>query len=85
MQQVLNTSQVFSNVRNSHISSDGIIIDVCDGNHCKSHELFRQDDRALQVIAYYDDVEVVNPLGSKRKKHKVGMLIFLITICRTCC
>ena len=67
---------------NSH---DGIIRDVCDGNYCKSHELFGQDDRALQVIADYDDVEVVNPLGSKRKKYKVVMLIFLITICRTCC
>ena len=68
MQQVLNTSQVVSNVMNSHISSDGIIRDVRDGNYCKSHELFGQEDRALQVIAYYDDVEVVNLLGSKRKK-----------------
>ena len=28
---------------------------------------------ALQVILYYDDVEICNPLGSRTKKHKLGM------------
>lgn len=57
---------------NPHISSDGRLRDVCDGDYCKRHVLFGQDSTAIQVIAYYDDIEVANPLGSKRKKHKVG-------------
>ena len=27
---------------------------------------------ALQIMLYYDEVEVCNPLGSNRKKHKLG-------------
>ena len=27
---------------------------------------------AIQVMFYYDDLEVANPLGSKRTKHKLG-------------
>ena len=28
----------------------------------------------LQLIFYYDDVEICNPLGSKRSVQKLGML-----------
>jgi hypothetical protein len=30
------------------------------------------DNKALQIIGYYDDVELANPIGYKVKKHKVG-------------
>ena len=42
----------------------------------KSHPLFSNcDDGALylQFIMYYDDVELTNPLGSSRGKHKLGI------------
>ena len=57
VQQLLNTDRVLSDVMNSHISTDGIMRNVCDGNYCKNHELFGQDHTALQVIAHYDDVD----------------------------
>ena len=38
----------------------------------KSHPLFKDEPLALQVIAYYDDVEVCNPLGSHHGKNKLG-------------
>ena len=28
----------------------------------------------LEIIAYYDDVEMCNPIGSRAKKHKLGKL-----------
>jgi hypothetical protein len=28
----------------------------------------------IQIIAYYDEIEVVNPLGSKTSKHKLGTI-----------
>ncbi|KAK3723306.1 hypothetical protein QZH41_008118, partial [Actinostola sp. cb2023] len=51
---------------------NGRIYDFCDSEAYKCHPLFSRDQSALQIMLYYDDVEVVNPLGSKTKKHKIG-------------
>ena len=51
---------------------------MCDGEFFKTHPIFSEDPTALQIMAYYDDVEVVNPLGSKTKKHKVGLFYFML-------
>lgn len=58
-----------------HTSNDDCLRDVCDGDYVINHVLFGKDPTALQVIAYYDDIEVVNPLGSKRKNHKLGKTV----------
>lgn len=55
-----------------HHRSDGLIGDYCDGSLYSSHELFSRNRTALEVMIYYDDVEVCNPLGSRTKKHKLG-------------
>ena len=49
--------------------------DYCDGSIFKNHDLFSSIPRALQVMLYYDDVEVVNPIGSRTKTHKLGMFM----------
>ena len=36
----------------------------------ESYLIFSVDKTALQIIAYYDLIEVVNPLGSRT--HKLG-------------
>ena len=38
--------------------------DFCDGSTFKRSELFNSNKNALQIIAYYDELEVCNPLGS---------------------
>ena len=40
------------------------------------HTLFSSDPHALQIIAYFDELEVCNPLGSHVKKHKLGLVFF---------
>ena len=45
-------------------SSKYYLADFCDGTLYKSHP----DPHALQIIAYYDYLEIVNPLGSYTKK-----------------
>jgi len=57
-------------VENTHQRMDGIIVDFCDGDVCANHPLFSRDPIAIQILLYYDDVEVVNPLGFKTSKHK---------------
>lgn len=57
-----------------HTHTDHFIDDYCDGSAYKSHTFFSVDPTALQVILYY--VAVCNPIGSRAKKHKIGMLTF---------
>ena len=57
-----------------HCRRDGLIGDYCDGEAYRGHSLFSTCPHALQVLFYYDDVEVVNPIGSRTKIHKLGML-----------
>ena len=60
-----------------------ILKDYCDGNDYKTHSLFSLHANGLQVQLYHDDVELCNPLGSSRTKHKVGMFNVQI-VCVTC-
>ena len=40
--------------------------------------MFSTDPFALQIIGYYDELEVVNPIGSYVKKHKLGCMFFYL-------
>lgn len=60
------------------IHKDGKIEDFCDGKRFKHHPLFFQDNTALQIIAYYDEVEICNPLGSHIKYHKLGIVFYTL-------
>ncbi len=52
--------------------SELLLVDYCDGRKFKTHALFRNRNSAIVFFLYFDDVELCNPLGSKRTKHKVG-------------
>ena len=62
----------------TRIRSDGKIEDYCDGSLFREHPLFSEDHFALQIIGYYDEVEMCNPLGSHIKKHKLGVVFFTL-------
>lgn len=54
-------------------------MDVWDGSVFKSNELFLQaGDIILKLMLYQDAFEVVNPLGSARKKHKLVGVYFTL-------
>lgn len=61
-----------------HVRTDGLIEDFCDGSVFKKHPLFMQDPHALQIVAYYDELELCNPLGSHVKKHKLGIVFYTL-------
>ncbi len=48
--------------------------DYVDGQAQQQHPLFTIHKEGFQIIFYYDDVEVCNPLGSKAKIHKLSKL-----------
>ena len=60
------------------VHSDDIIEDVCDGNTFKEHPIFSNDTSALQLITFYDELELCNPLGTHVKKHKLGIVLFTL-------
>ena len=66
-------------VERGHQSTDGILRDNCDGRVFAEHTLFQAHSTALQICLYYDDLELCNPLGSKRSTHKIG--VFYFTVC----
>lgn len=45
--------------------------DITDGHSFKSNPFFSKNPGSLKLILYQDAFEVVNPLGSSKKKHKV--------------
>jgi hypothetical protein len=49
--------------------------DLCDGELFSTghHPLFSMNHKAIQLLLYYDDFEVANPLGAKATIHKLGI------------
>lgn len=60
-------------VLKKHDRSDDFIGDFCDGKLFKTHDLFVKNPKSLQLIAYFDEVEVCNPLAGHAGIHKLGM------------
>lgn len=58
-------------VDSGHYSSDGIMRDICDGSFVRVNYGAEYDSRKLLLAFYCDEVEVANPLGSRRGKHKL--------------
>ena len=78
LKQLLLVDEIIAEVLNPHFASSGEIKDFCDGAAYRSHPLFGTDHSALQIIAYYDELEVVNPIGSYVSKHKLGCMFFML-------
>ena len=56
-----------------HSRDDEYIADFCDGQLYKEHNVFQNKDaHDLQLIAYFDEVEVCNPLAGQAGIHKLG-------------
>ena len=57
-----------------HQSPDELLRDVCDGAIFHDNPILRNDEQALQIIGYYDELTLTNPLMSRAKKHKIGTM-----------
>ena len=54
-----------SGILNPHENCfDEKLYDFCDGTIFKSHLMFSVVSNMLQIVAYYDKLKVVNPIGS---------------------
>lgn len=57
-----------------HRSDGQLMRDICDGSIVADNNILCEDEQALQIIGYYDEFTITNPLGSRAKKHKLGKL-----------
>ena len=79
LKNLLSNYEIQSEILNPHATNSTELKDFCDGLHFKTHPLFSANPTALQLIAYYDELEVVNPIGSYTRKHKLGCLFFTLS------
>jgi len=71
---ILSDNSIFRETVRNRVSGDGLMRDFCDGSIFKTNPLFVEDKTALQLCLYFDECEVVNPLGSRRGIHKIGFI-----------
>ena len=64
---------MYLQVLRGHTRLDNVMEDYCDGLQFKNHPLYSNEPQGLQIMLYYDKVELCNPLGAAKKIHKVGM------------
>ena len=69
---------VFENAREDDHKKPGVMSDVKDGSVIKSIKFFRDNPGAYTLMFYSDAVELVNPLGAARGKHKVVQIFFTL-------
>lgn len=64
-----------STVRNQFLNpldkKPNVLSDIVDGSVLSTNKWFNSSPSTLQIILYQDAFELVNPLGSARKKHKL--------------
>ena len=78
LKKLLQLPDVVGEIDNFHGSDSNRLNDMCDGSVFKNHPIFKFDKQEIQLNAYYDEVELCNPLGSYTKKHKIGCLFFTV-------
>ena len=78
MEKLLEDRTILQYIDNPHQRLDDKLEDFCDGELFVNHPVFSTDPYAIQIIAYFDELEVCNPLGTHTKKHKLGIILFTL-------
>lgn len=58
--------------------TDEFLTDYSDGEIFRHHQFFKDNPNALRLHFYEDEFEVLNPLGSKRSKHKLSAFYYTV-------
>ena len=78
LMNMLEMPEVKYYVEHSHRSNDQFMRDICDGDYLRNHPLFVENPDALQIILNTDDLEVVNPIGTHTKTHKITVFYYTL-------
>ncbi|KAK3909351.1 V(D)J recombination-activating protein 1 [Frankliniella fusca] len=75
---VLKNKKIRDMIMMSQASSDDIKRSYADGERCKNHSYIQRHRFVVQIILYFDELEVANSLGSKTIIHKLASFFFQI-------
>ena len=78
LKQLLQIPCVRQETLRSAKHTDNLLYDLSDGSTYKKHPFFKNNPNGLQIVAYYDEVETCNPLGSSSGKFKLGCVFFTL-------
>lgn len=75
---VLSDKKIREYIDSEEPSPDGFLFSSIDGQFFKTHPFFQKYANAIRIKLYYDELEVVNPLGSKTTIHKQAAFYYQI-------
>jgi hypothetical protein len=79
LKNLLKNKAVLREVMNGHMEeTDMLLGDYCDGEKHKSHSVYMVDHSHLQLGIYFDELELCNPLASRRTKLKIGAFYYTL-------
>ena len=78
LQMIMRNPHVRDLLHHPALVPDALLRGYSDGQQYRSHRLFSTKPESLRIHLYYDEVEVVNPLGSKVKIHELGAFYYTI-------
>ena len=78
LKQILALENVRCEILRQPQLRENVLGDFFDGEIYKTHDLFKNNPHGLQIIAYYDEVETCNVLGSPSGKYKLGCVFFTL-------
>lgn len=59
-----------------YVFEDGVYSNVRDGKYFRTNPYFTANPNAIPIMLFQDELEIVNPLGSGKTKHKLNMTYF---------
>lgn len=78
LQSLFDMPEIQHYLEKPHYSTNEYMFDLCDGKQMTENPLYRKNPNAIQIILNTDDIEVVNPLGSHVKTHKLSMFYYTL-------
>ena len=80
LKQLLGMPEVATSISSRVVLQDGISRDYMDGDYVKNHEIYRTGTihDTFRIVAYTDDIEVVNPIGVHVKKNKLSLFFWTL-------
>ncbi|XP_018360136.1 PREDICTED: uncharacterized protein LOC108759276 [Trachymyrmex cornetzi] len=78
LKNLLENDEVRSNIENPKPHEPGVYRTVLDGSYYRENPIFRNNNNALAVILYYDDLGIANPLGAASKSQKLSVFYWTL-------
>ena len=78
LQPLLSMPEVQACLSNDPLGSDVLMTDVVDGCYLRNNAFFKEHPKALLFAAYNDEFELVNPIGSHTRRHKLSIFYYVL-------